>query len=148
MGAEVTLRRAAPEDLEFIRRAHRAAMRPHIERAWGLWDEEAQRKRFDASTDPAQHEIIERNGEPVGCQWVRPHADALELVRLYILPSAQGQGVGTQVVTDLCDRAERECLPVRLRVLRANQAKRLYQRAGFLVTGETETHFEMARPIP
>jgi ribosomal protein S18 acetylase RimI-like enzyme len=40
-------------------------------------------------------------------------------------------------------------IPIALQVLRSNHpAKRLYERLGFEVTGETETHYLMqARPL-
>ena len=141
----VALRAARSEDLEFLRRVHEAAMRPHVERAFGSWDADEQRRRFSESTDPTSHEIVSLDGAPVGCQWVRVHADALELVRLYLLPEAQGRGVGSQLVAQLCARADRARVPIRLRVLALNPARRLYQRHGFCVTGETETHVLMER---
>ncbi len=143
--AKISLRRATASDMEFLRCVHREAMRPHIERTWGSWNEDDQRRRFYESTDPATHEIIEVSGEPVGCQWVRQQPGALELVRLYLLPEAQGIGIGTHLVAALCERAERRGLPVRLRVMRVNRAQRLYRRLGFKVVGETETHLLMER---
>ncbi len=37
-------------------------------------------------------------------------------------------------------------LPVRLRVLRTSPARRLYERFGFVMDGETATHVLMIRP--
>lgn len=141
----IRLRPAQASDLAFLHRVHREAMRPHVERVFGAWDEDAQRERFAASTDPATHEIVECDGRAVGCQWVRPHPDALELVRLYLLPEAQGRGVGSHLLGALVERAERSGLAVRLRVLRGNPAERLYRRLGFRVVGETDTHVSMER---
>jgi len=145
--SKITLRPAITSDMVFLRRVHREAMRPHVEGTWGSWDEDVQRRRFYESTDPATHEIIEVSGEPVGCQWVRQHPDALELVRLYLLHEAQGHGIGTHLVTALCQQAARQGLLVRLRVMRVNQAQRLYRRLGFKVVGETETHLYMERAV-
>ena len=142
---EIDVRRADAADIEFLRRVHREAMGPHIVAAWGEWDEEAQRERFYGNSDPTTHEIIVCDGEDVGCQWVRTHADAFELVRLYVLPEAQGRGIGTQLVTRLCRRAARDGLPVRLRVLKVNPARHLYQRLGFEIVGENDSHFSMRR---
>jgi GNAT superfamily N-acetyltransferase len=143
---DVQLRPGRREDLEFIRRVHREAMGPHVERVWGRWDEAAQRARILESTDPTTHEIILLGGEEVGCWWVRSHPDALELVRLWILPASQGRGIGSQLVARLCARADRAGVPVRLRVLKANPARRLYEHHGFRIHEETETHFRMRRP--
>ena len=142
---QITLRAGDARDLEFLRRVHREAMRPHVERAFGVWDEAAQRRRLYETTDPAMHEIIELDGRPVGCQRVRQHPDALQLVRLYLLPEVQGKGVGTELVNRLCERAARSGLVVRLRVFRVNPAQNLYLRLGFKVIGETKTHLPMER---
>lgn len=139
----VRLRPGTEADLEFLRRLHHAAMRPHVERAWGAWDEADQRRRFYDTTDARTHEIVLLDDEPVGCQWVREHDDAIELVRMYLMPAWQGRGIGTRLVAALRRRAAEAGLPLRLRVLRENPARRLYARLGFTETGETEWHVEM-----
>lgn len=139
------LRAGVAEDLEFLWRLHRAAMGPHVERAFGSQDEQAWRDRVVGRTDPTVHEIVEVTGKPVGCQWIRAHEGELELVRLYLLPEAQGMGIGTRLVASLCERADREGLLVRLRVLQVNPARRLYERHGFSVVEETDSHFLMRR---
>jgi ribosomal protein S18 acetylase RimI-like enzyme len=143
---DIRLRPATAADAAFLRRVHEAAMRPHVERVWGAWDAEMQRRRFAETTDPATHEIVERAGVAVGCQWLRARPDALELVRLWLLPEAQGRGIGTELLRRLCARSAAEGLPLRLRVLKANPARRLYARHGFRVVDETETHLLMERP--
>lgn len=142
-GPALRLRPGREADLEFLRRLHRDAMRPHVERAWGAWDEADQRRRFDDSTDPRAHEIVLLDDEPIGCQWVREHDDAIELVRMYLLPAHQGRGIGTRLVSALRRRAAEAGRPLRLRVLRENPARRLYARLGFAETAETEWHVEM-----
>ncbi len=141
------LRPATCGDLDFIRRVHAEAMRPHIERAFGAWDDAAQRARLLETTRPETHEIVEVGGAPVGCRWVRPHVDALELVRLWLLAHAQAKGIGTALVRDVLMRAARQRLAARLRVLKANPAQRLYLRLGFEVVGETETHLQMRHTL-
>jgi len=145
--SDVHLRPATEADVDFVLHVQREAMRPHAERAYGAWDEAARLARFDRATVPA-HEIVEIGGEPVGCQWVRRHPDALELVRLYLLPAFQGRGIGTRLVTELGERARRLGLPLRLRVMRVNRAQDLYRRLGFQVVRETDTHLYMERPVP
>ena len=143
----IRLRPATHADLEFIFRLQYEAMHPHIVRVYGAWDEEAAKAKFHAKTNPATHDIIELDGEPIGCRWLRPQPGALELVRLYILPEYQGRGIGTHVLSLLLLEAKEAGLPVALRVLKGNPARRLYERHGFRVTREIETHHYMeARP--
>jgi GNAT superfamily N-acetyltransferase len=141
----VELQRAEASDLELMCDVHRKAMRPHVEQTWSTWDDEAQTRRFLESTDPASHDIVLVNGEAAGFHWIRVHADALELVRLYLLPHWQGKGIGSMLLERLCSQADSAALPLRLRVLRVNRAQRLYRRFGFDVVGETETHIAMRR---
>jgi ribosomal protein S18 acetylase RimI-like enzyme len=65
------------------------------------------------------------------------------LSQIELLPAFQGQGIGSQLITDLMDEARQQNLPITLQVLKVNPAQRLYQRLGFVVTGETATHFLM-----
>ena len=55
------------------------------------------------------------------------------------MPSRQGQGIGSAVIRYIKAIAEEHDLPVRLRMLKANQrAKALYERNGFTVTDKTD----------
>jgi ribosomal protein S18 acetylase RimI-like enzyme len=65
-----------------------------------------------------------------------------------IMPDHQGRGLGTAVITDLIREAQARHHPVALQVLKVNRARRLYERLGFIVTGETETHYQMRTKPP
>jgi len=139
---ELAIHRATEKDEAFLRRLHRLAMGPHVEAAWGSWDDDEQAGHF-AKEAVDQHEVVLLDGRPIGCLLVQRAADALVLSRIWLLPSEQNRGFGSQLVRQVCERAAREGLPVRLRVLKANPAHRLYRRLGFSVTHESETHLSM-----
>jgi GNAT superfamily N-acetyltransferase len=141
----ITLRDATADDLEFLFSLLRAALGPYVVQTFGPWDDAEQRSRFLASTDPATHRIVELRGRPVGCLALRRLPDEVRLNRVLLLPGFQNRGIGTRLVRDVVGEARAAGLPVRLRVLRVNPARRLYERLGFAVTGETETHFLMER---
>jgi ribosomal protein S18 acetylase RimI-like enzyme len=71
--------------------------------------------------------------------------DHLFLSNVALLPRYQGRGLGTQLVRMVLAEGERRALPVRLQVLKANRVRRLYERLGLAVCGESETHFQMVR---
>ena len=138
-----TLRPARDYDLEFIYQVLRLALGPYIEQTWGEWDEPEQRRRFEQVTRVEDHQIIELAGEAIGCLCALNRPDELRLVRLFLLPGSQRRGIGTNIITTLLNSAKQRGVPVRLRVLKVNPARRLYERLGFVVSGESETHFMM-----
>ena len=48
-----------------------------------------------------------------------------------------------KLIQALCDEADGRGIPVELQVIKVNPAWRLYERLGFVVIGETETHVLM-----
>lgn len=139
----ISLRPATEADRAFLWGLHRAALRAAVEATWG-WDEADQRRRFEASFDPARRQVVLLDGEPVGALGVEARPGAVRLDLVEVLPEHQGRGIGTAVV----QRVVREAggRPVELRVLRTNpRARVLYERLGFVETGATETHVEMRR---
>lgn len=141
----ITYRPAQPADLDFLFDMHRATTRRLVEDTWGQWDEPWQRQRFEQVFKPEELLIIQAEGADVGVLRVQDRAEEIFLAVIEILPAYQKRGIGTQVIRQLLARAERQQKPVALRVLKANvDARRLYQRLGFGVTGETETHYILA----
>lgn len=120
-------------------------MREYAEDAFGPWDEAWQRDHFRRHFDPAQVQVIQVSGEDVGMMVVQQRTEEIFLADLEILPAYQGKGVGTAVLRELLDQASAAGKPVALQVLKVNiGARNLYQRLGFGVTGENESHYIMA----
>jgi ribosomal protein S18 acetylase RimI-like enzyme len=67
----------------------------------------------------------------------------LWLREVFLVPAEQGQGIGSKLVLQEIAGARRLGKPLRLRVLRQNRARALYERLGFSVCGETETQYWM-----
>jgi ribosomal protein S18 acetylase RimI-like enzyme len=66
----------------------------------------------------------------------------IELSGIQLIPSAQGQGIGTSIIRDLQDAAAREGIPLRIGVEKDNvDAQRLYERLGCLLTDETDEEY-------
>jgi GNAT superfamily N-acetyltransferase len=139
----IARRPATPGDLEFLYRLMRESLGPYVVQTYGPWDDAAQRERFFRETILETHEVVELDGEPVGCLCTSSWPDSLRLHRVFLLPAAQGRGIGTGLVREVLAAARAIGRPVRLRVLRVNPARRLYERLGFKVTGESETHYLM-----
>lgn len=144
----IRLRSASERDRRFAYEVKRAALGPHVARVWG-WDEEVQQQFHSRDWAVRRPEIVVLDGVDVGTvQFVRGEAD-YHIGELYLLPGHQRRGIGSQVLRRLLAVADAERLPVRLEVIKINPARSLYERHGFVIRGETETHFHMVRdPAP
>jgi ribosomal protein S18 acetylase RimI-like enzyme len=138
----IDLRPAYPDDYDFVLSVHSAAMRPSVERVYG-WDEDWQVRYFQEHFDPAKLQIIGYRGTDIGYISIEERRERFFLGMIAILPAYQGCGIGTTLIRRLQQEARRKALPVTLQVLKGNRARGLYERLGFEVTGETDTHYQM-----
>ena len=133
------LRPITGNDLEFLWRLHNAALREYVEKTWG-WNEEWQRSKFVEEFDPKAGMIIVVDGTDAGFWWVSDWGTEIHLASIRLLPEFQRRGIGTALIRDLLEHAEK---PVTLQVLKVNPARSLYERLGFEVFDENETHHKM-----
>jgi GNAT superfamily N-acetyltransferase len=141
---EYEVRSARPEDLAFLYRLNVDTMKEYVEKTWG-WDDALQERMFRESFDASRWQVIVVDEQDVGAYKVEVRTDCVFLAAVEILPDYQRRGLGTAVVEDFVARAEQVNLPAALQVLKVNPARRLYERLGFRVTQETDTHYYMTR---
>jgi GNAT superfamily N-acetyltransferase len=140
---EISLRECREDDRAFVWEVRRQALREYVAATWG-WDEAAQRSRFEGGFTPAGHQIIVCEGIDVGLLQVVDEGDHLFVGKIELLPTSQRKGVGSAILRRILEKGRERGIPVRLQALRANApARRLYERLGFAVTGETDTHTRM-----
>jgi GNAT superfamily N-acetyltransferase len=137
------LRPATNLDKDFLRELRRQAYRDVVTEQFGAWDEEEQAAWFEKSLAEATFQIVEHRQTPVGALGIWLSPDALHLAELQVLPVWQGKGIGSEVLGALLQDARSQKKPVRLRVLKLNRARSLYERHGFVLCGATETHYLM-----
>ena len=137
------LQPAQATDKDAIRQLNDRCYREVVEAQFGTWDEELQRDFFERKWNPTHFQKIMCSGQLVGVlsSWTRQQE--IFLAEIQIDPEHQGQGLGTAIVRDILTTALSLGVPVKLQVLKKNRAKSLYERLGFVVTGVTETHFQM-----
>jgi putative acetyltransferase len=107
----------------------------------GLWA--ARLADFDVPGKPDLPLVAELNGEVVGSAGLHPTGPALRrrhtmMIGISVAPAAQGQGVGTALMTALCDYADRwlGTLRIELNVYTDNApALALYRKFGFVIEG-------------
>ncbi len=62
-----------------------------------------------------------------------------------LLPERRNQGLGARLLEELIAESDQAGRPVNLQVLKTNPALHLYQRLGFVQTGEDQMYFQMER---
>ncbi len=142
---DLQLRTATSEDHTFLCDLNRLAYEDVVTRQFGVWDENAQRQRFDSKLERAAFRIVELAGRPVGAVWSSEHDDHIVLHELLVLPEFQNRGIGSQVLRWELARAEVVRKPVRLHTLLLNRAQEFYRRHGFVETGRSDLYVEMER---
>ena len=121
---------------------HNAALKDYVTETWG-WNEEQQRFLFKQNFENERAKIIVFEGKDAGFLDVSEKETETVLISIRLLPAFQNKGIGTKIIQDILDESHRKNKTVRLQVLKINPAKTLYNRLGFKVFAETETHFLM-----
>lgn len=138
-----SLRAVSDADYLWLWSLKRATMKAYVEQTWGKWDDSDQAERFRQNFDPLHVHIIVFDGQDAGLLHVERSPEEINLVNIQIAPEFQNRGLGTEVMHALLAEARRDRLPLRLQVMKVNPARRLYERIGFAVVGETDTHYQM-----
>lgn len=141
LAARLTLRPAQPEDFDYCARLYFEGMESAI-RELGL-DMDAQVAGFRQRWEVAQVRIILLDGKDSGWLQTAVAEDSLFLAQLFVDSAFRRLGIGTIVVKDLIAEAARSKRAVTLGVIKANPARRLYERLGFRTTHEDERKFYM-----
>lgn len=97
------------------------------------------RHRFDCA------QVLLHAGEPAGLMKLVKSPGTWELLQLQLGPRLQGKGIGRALLDELLAEADAAGVDVTLSVLKANPARRLYERLGFVQVGEDAHEFHMRR---
>ncbi|WP_020580092.1 GNAT family N-acetyltransferase [Actinopolymorpha alba] len=132
--AHLRVRPAKKNDRQFVFEVRRAAFHAYVEQIAG-WNDTEQRLTADREFDELPFEIVEEGWRPVGYLCVIHENECDFIEEIALLPEAQGRGIGTQLLRDILQAAQKRGVPVRLSVFTNNPAQGLYARLGFEVKG-------------
>ena len=142
----LNLRPCLISDKEFAYQTKKTAMKPSVEKIWGEWNDEFQRRRFDKNFNQDNTQIVQYSGIDIGILIVEDETNSIQVDNIQILPEYQNRGIGSFLLIQIIKKAKKTRKTVTLQVLKTNpDAKKLYERLGFEVIGETEYHYQLRR---
>ena len=135
---EIWLRPATAVDLEWLDSFYESLMRPVVELNHP-WEEDKFREAFGEGNGM----VVTCGGREIGFYKVEDRPDCLYLGDIQIHSDFQNQGIGTRLITELQSRAANEGRPIRLRVMKGNRARLLYEWLGFKESIQLDNCHEM-----
>jgi ribosomal protein S18 acetylase RimI-like enzyme len=129
-----TIRKSNADDAPLFYRVIEQTMREFIIATWGRWNESRvlQESLEDSISPNAQ--VIQIGDVAVGVFLVERSPTHIQLEQIYLLPEYQRLGVGSALIHSLIKEASQAQIPIRLRVMAVNPAKKFYEKLGFIVT--------------
>jgi GNAT superfamily N-acetyltransferase len=153
MSESVSLRATVAEDEAFLQRVYVSTRAEELARIG--WDAtqrqaflqmqyQAQTRSYLAQFPAAEYYIIQRDAEDVGRMIVDRSSGVFWLIDISLLSAHRSAGLGGTLIGDLLAQAARVGKPVALHVDKANRARHLYERLGFVTTVDGDLYIEMA----
>ncbi|MBR0689074.1 GNAT family N-acetyltransferase [Bradyrhizobium manausense] len=142
MERSIHLNAATAEHYQFALELYLLTMRPYTQELM-VWDEAKQRASFATLWKLSEVRIVAVDGREVGWLQVQESPTDVHLLQFFIAPDQQGSGIGTEVLRSLLPTWRAMAKPVLLTVLKNNPARRLYERLGFSVVGDSGVKYEM-----
>lgn len=141
----IQYRKATDKDFELALQIKSRSIKIYIDKIWG-WDDTVQLEYHRNDFNPATLQIIlDNHGHEIGLLDVREDDGLIYIKSILIDHSAQGKGIGTQILTKIIQQSAQSNKKIELQVYKINEkARKLYERLGFKIIGQTELHYQMA----
>lgn len=143
---EYTFRDCLFDDYDLLFRLKEENFKKYIEECWG-WDLEDQQRRLkeDLELNISRKKIIMVNGNSVGVYATGYLDGDFFIEEINILKEYQNYKIGSRILNNQLEENASKGIVTKLRVFKNNPAKNLYERLGFKVYKEIETHYYMEK---
>ena len=150
--ANITLRPVGPDDNDFLMevygstRAEELALVPWTSEQRGAFIQHqftAQQEHYSQNYPAANHDIILSDGRQVGRLYVARLEREIRIVDITLLPDERNAGIGSYLISELLNEAERTNRFVRIWVEEFNPSLHLFERFGFSRSEQQGIHILM-----
>jgi len=148
----IRLKSITAEDIDFLRQVY-ASSRTEEMQLTG-WDAtqisefismqfNAQHQHYIKYYPNAKMDVIYVDARPAGRLYVERTSKEIRLMDICLLPEFRKSGIGTYLMQRLIDDAKKDDLLISLHVEKNNSSKEFYDRLGFQVIEDRQTHWFM-----
>lgn len=142
---QYTFRNCTQADYDFLYVLKEKCFKWYVEVIYG-WNEEFQRRALQKEMDRLLQymNIIQVENKDVGLFTCHTDENGDCCIGMFaILPEYQNKGIGSAILKNKLTENKRKEIRTYLKTYQQNPARLLYQRLGFTIYGETETHYLM-----
>ncbi len=136
------------DEIQFIYNLKKEVYQKYVEKYFKEWNEESQKKLFERfmKENSKNIELIYLREELVGFYNGKDKDDnTFEIGNICIKPEYQNKGIGTAILKEILFEHKEQ--NIKLQVFKENPAIRLYQKLGFEIEKETNTHYFMKKNL-
>ena len=142
---EYDFRNCTLEDFDFLFNLKKENFKYYVDKIWG-WKDDNQKQRLkqDLNEHLEHKRIILMNNKMIGVYAVHTTENGdLFINEISILKDYQNQGIGSNILKQQLAENHKKGIRTILQVFKDNPAKHLYEKLGFKIYGENETHYQM-----
>lgn len=140
----IGFRKCEYDDLEFILKLKELCFKWYIEIIYG-WDIDKQREFTKRELDEhlKDMKIITMDDNDIGLTTFYNENDIYVVGMIMIHPEYQNKGIATNILKEYIEIARKDNKKIILKTYKKNPARKLYERLGFKIYKEDETHVHL-----
>jgi GNAT superfamily N-acetyltransferase len=143
----ISPRQATYADTRFAYKVKKAALGKYADKTYDDWNLEFLANYHVNQWILPTVQVILANGIDVGWIGMSYRENRVDIDDIYILPSHQWRGIGRHVLAGIITEATKLNKPVRVWAMKVSTAIHFYEKLGFTVINETETHWQMEAEV-
>lgn len=144
MKGNYCFRKSTLNDIDLIFKLKELGLKWYIEIIYG-WDDEVQRRKTEEHLKQYLDDIriIRVDNKDVGVTAFHKNEDYYCIGLTVIHPDYQNMGIASSILSEYIECAKKDRKRIIIKTYKYNPAKRLYERLGFKVYNEDDTHVYM-----